>query len=275
MLLDALSALDLLEKKDGSYKATGFASRFLSKKSPSYLGYIIQHHHHLMSGWASLDKAVRGGGPVRDAVSRTDDNSIRECFEMGMFNLAMLIAPTIVSHIDLGSRKRLLDLGGGPGTYAIQFCNYYPQLEAVVYDLSSTRSFAERTIALFGMENRVTFNDGDFMTEGIEGNFDVAWLSHILHGEGPEECSVILQKAVGALDRDGELFVQEFILNDRKDGPVFPALFSLNMLIGTRSGRAYSECELKSMMSKAGLVDLKRIEIDLPNGAGIISGRIN
>ncbi len=66
--------------------------------------------------------------------------------------------------------------------------------------------------------------------------------------------------------------VQEFILNDTKDGPLFPALFSLNMLIGTNGGQAYAEEELCTMMKATGLVDVQRISIDLPNGAGIIMG---
>ena len=274
MLLNALSALELLEKNGAGYKATSFASRFLSKNSPDYLGYIIQHHHHLMPGWALLAKSVQSGLPVRERVSHADDDSVRECFEMGMFNLAMLIAPVIVSKLELSTRRRLLDLGGGPGTYAIHFCRQNPQLEAIVYDLPSTRRFAEKTIASFGLESRISFMDGDFVAEGIQGSFDVAWLSHILHGEGPEGCRTILAKAKAALEPGGMLLVQEFILNDRKDGPIFPALFSLNMLVGTESGQSYSEGELMGMMKEAGLVDLKRVDIDLPNGAGIISGSI-
>jgi hypothetical protein len=83
----------------------------------------------------------------------------------------------------------------------------------------------------------------------------------------------MLDKAVAALNPGGILLIQEFILDDAKDGPVFPALFSLNMLIGTDNGQAYSQCELTGMMAKAGLSDIERLAIDLPNGAGIMVGR--
>jgi SAM-dependent methyltransferase len=274
MLLDALASLDLLEKSGALYQSTPFAVEFLSYNSPAYLGYIIQHHHHLMAGWNLLDEAVKDGQPVRSRVSHADDDKVRECFEMGMFNLAMMVAPKIVPHLDLAGRKRLLDLGGGPGTYAVHFCRHNPQLVAVVYDLPTTRKFAEQTIARFGLEQRVTFEDGDFIDGAILGSFDAAWLSHILHGEGPKECAQLLKKVVAALEPGGVLMVQEFILNNSKDAPVFPALFSLNMLLGTESGQAYSEGELLEMMTTAGLVDLKRLDIDLPNGAGILTGKV-
>ncbi len=151
MLLNALTALGLMVKEDGRYAATTFSAEYLARSSPGYLGYIIMHHHHLMAGWSRLDEAVRSGAPIRGRVSHDSDDVERESFEMGMFNLAMLIAPRIVSAIDLQGRRRLLDLGGGPGTYAIHFCQANPQLTATVYDLPTTRPFAERTIASFGL----------------------------------------------------------------------------------------------------------------------------
>ncbi|MCP6717527.1 hypothetical protein NL524_30050, partial [Klebsiella pneumoniae] len=75
-----------------------------------------------------------------------------------------------------------------------------------------------------------------------------------------------------ALEPGGIIMVQEFILNDAKDGPLFPALFSLNMLVGTARGQAYTEGELKAMMAAAGVRDLRRIPLDIPNGAGVIAG---
>jgi SAM-dependent methyltransferase len=203
MLLSALAALDLLEKTGAAFAATPFAAEYLARSSPKYVGHIIRHHHHLMAGWAHLDEAVKKGGPIRERVSHDDDEAARESFLMGMFNLAMLIAPKIVSQIDLAGRRRLLDLGGGPGTYAIHFCQKNPRLTASVYDLPSTRRFAEQTIARFGLADRIAFQAGDFLAENIAGRFDIAWLSHILHGEGPEGCAVILAKAVAALEPGG------------------------------------------------------------------------
>jgi O-methyltransferase domain/Dimerisation domain len=272
MLLDALTAMNLLEKGLDRYTATPFAAEYLCRTSPGYLGHIILHHHHLMEGWSHLDEAVRCGGPVQERVSHSDSEEFRESFLMGMFNLAMLIAPLIVDNVDLAGRRRLLDLGGGPGTYAIHFCQQNPGLEAVIYDLPSTRRFAEKTIGRFSLSGRITFTSGDYLDEGIQGRFDVAWLSHILHGENPGGCAVILEKAVAALEPGGMILVQEFILDDDKKSPLFPALFSLNMLQGTPSGQAYSEGELRSMMSAAGVGELRRILLELPNGAGIIAG---
>ena len=274
MLLNALSAMELLEKMQESYLATPFAAQFLSRTSTDYLGHIIMHHHQLMSGWTNLDQAVRSGEPVRERASHEDVESSRESFLMGMFNLAMQIAPMIVPKIDLSGRRRLLDLGGGPGTYAIHFCRQNPELDAVVCDLPTSRTFAEQSVARFGLSKRIGFLARDFETEELPAGFDVAWLSHVLHSAGPTTCAAVLKKAVSALDPGGMILVQEFILDDSKDAPLFPALFSLNMLIGTPDGQSYSEKELIDMLGAAGVTDLRRIPLQLPNGAGVIAGEV-
>lgn len=272
MLLDALAAMELVHKREERYSATPFAAQYLAKSSPDYLGHIIMHHHHLVPGWARLDEAVRRGGPVKESSSHGDDEGARESFLMGMFNLAMQGAPKVVPLIDLAGRRRLLDLGGGPGTWAIHFCRQNTGLEAVVYDLPTTRRFAEETVARFGLGERIGFMEGDFLENDIPGGFDVVWLSHILHAYGPDQCAVILEKAVVALEPGGLLLVQEFILDDDRTGPLFPVLFSLNMLVGTPSGQSYAEGELCAMMAAAGLRDVRRLPLELPNGAGIIAG---
>jgi hypothetical protein len=149
-----------------------------------------------------------------------------------------------------------------------------PDLKAVVFDLPSTRTFAEQTIARFALCDRIAFAAGDFMCEDIPGDFDVAWLSHILHGAGEEGSAVILEKAVAALEKGGVIMVQEFILDDNLCSPLFPALFSLNMLLGTPAGQSFSQSELIEMLSAAGARDIRRLPLDLPNGAGVIAGTI-
>jgi SAM-dependent methyltransferase len=272
MLLNALAAIGLVDRQANGFIATGFAGQYLAKNAPGYLGHIIRHHHHLMAGWSILHEAVQSGGPVRERVSHGDDESERESFLLGMYNLASQLAPRVAAGIDLGGCLRLLDLGGGPGTYAIHFCRQNPGLSAVVYDLPATRSFAEATIRRYDLERRIAFAAGDYHNDSVPDGFDVAWLSHILHAEGAEGCGTILRKAAGALKPGGTLLVQEFILDDTKDGPLFPALFSLNMLLGTPSGQSYSGGELCGMMERAGLADIRRLPIELPNGAGIMAG---
>lgn len=272
-LLNALTAMGLLTKTDDAFSTTDESATFLSKTSEAYVGHIIMHHHHLVESWNRLDEAVTTGSPTRGRSS-TSDESAREHFLMGMFNIAMQLAPRVTTQLDLGGRERLLDLGGGPGTWAIHFCLANAGLTATVFDLPTTQPFAKKTIERFGLADRVRFQGGDFLEDSIEGRYDAAWLSHILHSEGPETCQRTVNKAVAALEPGGLILIHEFVLNDDLTSPLKPALFSLNMIVGTPEGRAYSEGQLKSMLNDAGCKDIERLEIEGPNTTGIIAATV-
>lgn len=273
MLLNALSAMQLLAKQQDIYTNSKPALTFLSKSSDRYIGFMIMHHFHLMESWHKMDQGILTGKPTRGRSSFSNEER-RESFLMGMFNIGMATAPKVAEQIDLSGCKKLLDFGGGPGTFAIHFCLANPDLAAVVFDLETTRPFAEKTIQRFKLSDRIRFLDGDFTkdTTALGQDFDSAWLSHILHGEGPKQAREIIRKAVACLKPGGRIFIHEFILDDTKDGPLHPALFSLNMFLGTPEGRSYSQKELSDMFTECGVTDIVRLPFTGPTQSGILSG---
>jgi SAM-dependent methyltransferase len=269
-LLDALTAMALLSKKNGQYQNTPASRTYLSKDSDQYIGYMILHHHHLMESWSQLDTAVTSGGPIADQHPISEEDRL-ENFLMGMFNSASLIAPGLVKEFDLSGRQHLLDLGGGPGTYAIHFCRQNPELKATVFDLPTTRPFAEKTIARFDLTDRIDFLPGNYLAEDISGRYDVIWMSHILHSESAGVVQGLINKVVTVLKPGGVIMIHDFFLDETMDGPLFPALFSLNMLVRTKSGRSYSEKEVMGMLVEAGLKKEERHPFRGPTESGVIS----
>ncbi len=271
LMLDALAAMDLIVKEENLYRNSEAAQNLLVLASPRYMGHIILHHHHILDGWAQLDQAVKTGGPIERRPYGEEIE--RESFLMGMFNMAMGNGPQIAAQIDLSGRSRLLDLGGGPGTYAIHFCLANPELEAVIFDRPTTEPFARKTAKKFGMTDRIDFIGGDFTVDNIAGGpYDVAWLSHILHSNSTEQCQKIINKTVAAMQPGGMIIVHDFILDNSKDGPQFPALFSLNMLLANTDGRSYSEKEIAGMLSEGGVESITRHSFKAANDSSIIYG---
>lgn len=273
MLLNALCALNLLKKENRRYSNTNASLTWLCKSSKQYIGFMIMHHHHLMESWNNMAEGIKTGKPIRGRSSFSDEQR-REAFLMGMFNIGMATAPDVSRILDLSGCTRLLDLGGGPGTFAIHFCLENPTLSAAVFDLETTKPFAQKTIQRFNLSDRIEFIPGDFTQEKIISTrpFDAAWLSHILHGEGPGQALDIISKAVDALSPGGRIYIHEFILNNTMDGPLFPALFSLNMYLGTPEGQSYSQAQLIEMLETCGITDIQRLEWEGPTQSGILWG---
>lgn len=270
-ILDALTAMKLVAKSAGSYSNSDPAAVHLSRNSAGYMGWRILHHHYLLPSWARLDEAVIKGCPIGEETVSTRREEHRTAFLMAMFSNASSQVEQVVSCLDLGSASKLLDLGGGPGRYAAHFCAEYPDLEAVVFDLPTSRPYAEETVRKFGLEGRIRFVGGDFLADPIPGTYDVAWLSHILHSSGPDDCRKLIRKAAQALNPGGVIYIQDFWLDDEGDGPLFPALFALNMLVRTKQGRTYREAEVRDFLSAAGMKRIRRLPLRTPNDSGIIT----
>ena len=113
---------------------------------------------------------------------------------------------------------------------------------------------------------------GDARANACTVATDAVWMSHILHAESAASCLGIIAKAFDCLNPGGRAVIHEFNLNDTLDGPLFPALFSLNMLLGTEAGRAYSQAQLAGMLKSAGFVDIQRLDFTGTHDSGPIRG---
>ncbi|MDR2076291.1 MAG: methyltransferase domain-containing protein [Desulfovibrio sp.] len=273
MLVTALVSLGLAEREQGRVRPAGGALPFLSRHSPEYLGFIVRHHAHILPGWARLAETVRAGTTAQEeTVYFTQEAEEREAFLLGMHNIARLQAERVAGALDFSGRERLLDAGGGPGTYAAYFCRKNPGLRATIFDLPASEPFARKVIAEFGLEGRLDFLGGNFLRDPLPKGQDVVWLSQVLHGENPEDAAALVRSAGAALKPGGLICIQEFLLRDDRTGPVSPALFALNMLVQTKGGRAYTEGELRAMLTAAGAVRLRLLEEHFPGDARVLVG---
>lgn len=268
LLLDALIGREFLTKKEGIYSNTPLSQKFLVNTSPFYLGYIIRHGANMYPYWGRLEEAIRNGRSLRP--SRTRPPEELENFILGMHNLAQVIAPKITKSISLNGIKNLIDLGGGPGTYAVHFCGNYPNLKVTVFDLPDVLPITEKVIKSFGLSDRINLIAGDFHKDPLPSPFDAAWLSQIIHGDGPEFCKALIRKVYGILNPGGKIIIQDFILDETKTKPPFASLFALNMLIHTNEGRTYSFSEIEGWLRDTGFTNIKGLDLVLPNDASVV-----
>ena len=274
MLVTALVALGFLEREGEVLRLPEASARFLSQRSNEYLGFILKHHAFILPAWARLDEAVRTGRQTRLPTPTTENEQEREAFLMGMFNIATYQAGLVAQSLDLSGRGRLIDIGGGPGTYAVFFCQKNPALRATIFDLPGSRAIAEGVVKRYGLEDRIDFAGGDFLGGALPSGYDVAWLSQVLHGENPENAGRLVADAARTLNPGGLLVIQEFMLDENLSGPAHAALFSLNMLVGTAGGQSYTQAAIADMMRRAGAGNIRCLPVDLPQSCRILVGEM-
>jgi len=248
ILLDALAGTGLLKKQKDRYKNTSLASRFLVHGKPLYQGDIIRHAEHMWRSWSNLDVVLKTGKP---SGGKRD----HEAFILGMHNLAVLKARDIVREIDLAGVKTALDLGGGPGTYSIEMAQKGVQVS--LFDTPETIKIARGVTgtSAAGRKN-IRLHEGNFLHDDIGAGYDLIFISQILHSYSDKDNMSLLRKCRKALNRNGRVVVQEFLIDESRTAPVQGALFAINMLVNTDGGRTYSPGEMKRWMLKTGFKDV-------------------
>jgi len=267
MLLNVLVSLKLLDKRDSTFFNTPVSARFFSEGSRDQARSAFMHTVHLWHRWSSLTECVRAGTSVQASVeARSREDNWVPAFIAAMDRNAKERAGAVIKATGTSGIKRMLDLGGGSGAYSIAFARATPGLESEILDLGDVVPLTQEHIRKAGLADRITTRVGDMLRDPLGQNHDLILISAICHMFSPEENRELLQRACNALAPQGKVVVQDFILEPGKTAPRFAALFSLNMLVGTRAGSSYSEPEYASWLQDAGFSDVRRVRLPGPSG---------
>jgi ubiquinone/menaquinone biosynthesis C-methylase UbiE len=261
ILLDALAAQGLVGKKGKTYR-NAHVVRDLLLPGPRSMESILLHHLDGWGEWGRLSATVRAGRTPRGGV----EGNAQENFIRGMEENARVRAAAVARRIPLRSGDRVLDLGGGPGTYAVAWADACPGAEITVFDMPATLRVARKILREKGAYGRVRLAEGDFLEDPLGGPYDFVWISQILHAYSESACVKLLRRVRSALVPGGRVAVQEFLLAEGKTSPPGPAFFSVHMVAVTEGGRAYTAREIAAMMKTAGF---RKISVDRPDPRGV------
>lgn len=254
-LLDTLVNLDLIKKQNTCYYLTD-SGLLLSAHHPETVLPFVLHHNNLWNSWSHLTEIVRNGpNPNRKPFFKRGEED-QKAFIEAMHVIGRKLSRKIADAYDSSAFKRLLDIGGGSGTYTIAFLQKNPQLKAVIFELKGIIPLAEERIRAEGISDRVEFVGGDFYKDELPQGCDLALLSAIIHQNSPEKNLDLYRKTFWALNPGGAVLIRDYIMYESRTNPPEGALFALNMLISTPGGDTYTFPEVKETLEKAGFTEV-------------------
>ncbi len=274
LLLVALQALGVVQEQDGRWSLSPGASALFTPGGSRDQSHVLLHLGDMVADWARLAECVRRGRPVERPQAKEDEPSPpRTHFYRAMRDIARQQAPGLARRLGLRGGQHLLDLGGGPGVYALTFVQETPGLAATVFDLPQAEEHFRQERERYPGGEAVVFRAGDYRRHELGGPYQVVWISQVLHGAGPRECAQLVAKAARALAPGGVLWIQEFVLDPQGRPERFAALFGLNMLVNTEAGRSYRREELAGFMRGAGLAEVEYVGPTVEgSAAGLMRG---
>jgi (2Fe-2S) ferredoxin/SAM-dependent methyltransferase len=273
VLLDALVSLGVLTKRDGCYANAPAAARYLAAGSPDDASTALKHNLSLWRSWSGLTEVVRQGHPVQHQEMRGRGDDWTVPFIAAMHRNSALRAPMVVRAAGTQGVRRLIDIGGGSGAYAIAVAREKADLEAEVFDLASVTPIAARNIEQAGLAGRVRTRTGDLRRDAFGEGWDLALLSAICHMLGPDGNRDLFRRVFSALAPRGRLVIQDHVMAPDRTAPRAGAMFAVNMLAGTPEGGTYTEEEYRSWLTAAGFAEVQRLAMQGPNDLLIATRR--
>jgi 3-hydroxy-5-methyl-1-naphthoate 3-O-methyltransferase len=273
-LVIAAHACGFLDRENGRYGNAVHIRRTLVPGQHGYVGNWIRLMAQWSRAWGDLETAVRQGKNVEDPALHLGENKeYTRDFIRGMHDYAHYRGTDVLNYLDLTGCRRLIDVGGGPGTYSIMFCQRYPDLRCTIFDLPEVLKIAKEYVDEAGLGDRIDLQPGNYYDDEFGSDYDVAFLSDMLHQEDAETGMMIAAKSFRALRSGGRAVVQAMFLHDDNSGPEWPALHNLLMLLIYRGGKAYSMAETIPWLERAGFTDVERRPMSFYNVNSLLIAR--
>jgi len=205
---------------------------------------------------AGLDRVLAEGGPARgdDGSSRASEGGVREQdpdearqFMDMLYRRSADSAPETVRWMTphLAPSAHVLDVGGGHGRYAEHLLQ--AGFRATVLDRPVCIALAR---ARYG--DRLGYLEADFLVDPLDGPYDAALLSNIVHGLGPDEIVTLLRNLHRSMAPGALLVIKDMLLDESRVQPEAGVVFALTMLLFTRKGNSYDRSQLETYLTEAG-----------------------
>ena len=263
VLLGALAALDLIEKRDGRWCAMPAARMWLHPDATGYWGGFLYRFRETIPMHADMIAMVRTGKRPENKVAGGPE------WERGTMGaeVARRISDFMHAHSMGPARgaamqpvfaevESLLDVGCGSGVYGIELARANPRMAVTLLDLKEMVAEAQIHVDAAGLSQRIgTCGLNMFEQEWPTGH-DAHFFANIYHDWSEETNALLSRKSFAALRPGGRIFLHVILADDDGTGPWQAASFSLMMLLGTL-GKQYTLPELRAILEDAGFEDVR------------------
>jgi SAM-dependent methyltransferase len=273
MLLDALTALRLLEKEGEVYGLAPGLAGFFQEEGPQSILAMTQHQANCLRNWAQLARVIRTGQKADRTPSVRGAERDLAAFIGAMDNVSAPVAAEVIRAVEPLRFRHLLDVGGASGTWTIAFLRACPEGVATLFDLPPVMPMAARRLAAAGLAGRTTLAPGDFMVDPLPRGADLAWVSAIVHQNSRAQNRSLFANVFQALTPGGRIALRDLVMDESRTRPVAGALFALNMLAATAGGGTFTFAELREDLEAAGFSGVRLARQDQTMNSVVVAAR--
>ena len=261
LLCNAATSIGLLKKrKDSTFKLTRLGAAIKGVKG---LDKMILHHkifyRDLMDPVKLLnenfDTELRNFWkyvPSTKKITKEEAKNFSELMGVSQY----IVAEETLNLVKLKGFQKLLDVGGGNGTFILEVKKLYPDLTLGVFDLPSVIEETKIKISHLNDVSRINLIAGDFIKDGLPDGYDIIFLNRVLYDHNDTVVEIILSKIYDALTPKGQLVISEPMAGNHHPTRAGDAYFGFYTMAMT-SGKPRNKEEHFKFLRKKGIRQLK------------------
>lgn len=232
-------------------------------------------HDVCYEGMFELEESVKSGKPeglkvfgnwntVYEALAHLPADVQKSWFAFDHFYSDTSFSE-VLPYVFKASPKKLLDIGGNTGKWALQCLNYSADIHIGIVDLPGQLNVAKKNLSNIGFAGRVSFYESNILQpeQLLPKGYDIIWMSQFLDCFSEEQIISILKKCREALEDNGHVFILEPFWDKQK---YEAAAFSLQMTslyftnIANGNSQMYDSSLFRKLVEKAGFRIDKQID---------------
>lgn len=253
-LLEALAALELVERDQDRYRNTALASAMLVPGKPHCQLAVIAQNALSLQGLRRWEETLGRAGGERENPEPEERLAI-------LHATALPAVGPVLEKLRLEPEERVLDLGGGAGTYLLA-------IEGARGDIVEQAELAASLRARLPANIQVL--EGDFRTLRLKTGYSLVLVSHVLNYLAADELEPFIRRATEALGPGGRLAIHDILLGGRREAQLMQSLYALRLL-GESEGEGHTLERVKAVLRSVGLQAIEEHDLD-PEPAHLVLG---
>lgn len=154
--------------------------------------------------------------------------------------------------------KKLFDIGGNTGKFAVLCADYDPEVEITIFDLPGQLAKALKNAKEKGFESRIKGHEIDWLSDKVAINqgADVIWMSQFLDCFSKSEILKILSTCVQSMGKKTEIIIIETFTDRQKFSNAKFTLEATSLYftaMANGNSKMYKASEFIDLIEKAGL----------------------
>lgn len=248
--VDAMVALGLVERDGDHYRNGPAAAQFLAGDTPGDLRPLLRFWDRISyPSWGSLAEALASGPPRQ--IFELDETG-QQIASAGIEAVLAGPARALPDVADLSVHQRLLDVGGGTGSWSIAAVRRHRHLRATVLELPAVAEIARSRVTASGLSDRIAVLAADALTDDLPRGHDVFLLANLLHYWSAETNAALLHRVREVAAPRSKLLLADFWTDATHTRPIHAALMAGEFAVHVKDGDVYSVEEVRGWLPDTG-----------------------